>query len=124
MSTFAGVTREVPIVPFAVAAASVLVRGMVVQWNSGTKVVEPWSVGTNVAFGVCTSDADLSLLMVDVMVGKGSSVMIKCQAAIIPNPADFLYWGASGTVSNVVLNTIFARAIGVGFNGFVEGIIV
>lgn len=124
MSTYAGVTREVPIVPFSVAAASILVRGMVVQWNTGTKVVEPWSVGTNVGFGVCTGDADLSILMVDVYCAKGCSVLIKCAAGIVPNPNDFLFWSAPGVVSNSgTAGQQFARAIGVGLNGFVEAII-
>lgn len=124
MSTFAGIMREVPIVPFSVAAASTLVRGMVVQWNGGTSVVEPWSIGSNVPFGVCTSDADLSLLMVDVFVGKGSSVLIKCNVGIIPVPAQLLYWAASGVVNVTVLNLAVAKAIGTGFNGFVEAILV
>ena len=124
MSTFAGVMREVPIVPFSVAAASTLVRGMVVQWNAGTSVVEPWSVGTNVPFGVCTSDADLSLNMVDVFVGKGSSVLIKCNTGIIPLPSQLLYWAASGVVNVTVLNTPVAKAIGTGFNGYVEAILI
>jgi hypothetical protein len=124
MSTYAGVTREVPIVPFAVAVASTLVRGMVVQWNAGTSVVEPWSIGTNIPFGVCTGDADLSLLMVDVFVGKGSSVLVKCNTGIIPFPSQLLYWAASGVVNVTVLNSPVAKAIGTGFNGFVEAILV
>jgi len=124
MSTFAGVMREVPIVPFAVASASTLVRGMVAQWNSGTHVVEPWSVSTNVGFGICSGDADLTLLMVDVFVGKGSSILVKCNTGIIPNPADLLYWAASGVVTNIAAGTAFAKAIGVGFNGFVEAVII
>lgn len=124
MSTFAGVVREIPIVPFAVAAASTLVRGMVVQWNAGTSVVEPWSVGTNVPVGVCTSDADLTLLTVDVFVGKGCSVLIKCAPTIIPVPFQKLYWAASGVVNVTVLNTAVATAIATGINGFIEAILI
>ncbi len=124
MSTFAGVVREIPIVPFAVASASTLVRGMVVQWNSGTSVVEPWSVGTNVPVGVCTSDADLALLMVDVYVSKGCSVLIKCNTGIIPVPFQKLYWAASGVVNVTAVNTAVAFAIGTGFNGYVEAQII
>jgi hypothetical protein len=124
MLTYGGVMREVPIVPFAVASGSTLVRGMVVQWNSGTSVVEPWSVGTNIPFGVCTTDANLLTLVVDVYCGKGSSVLIKCASGIIPVPAQLLYWAASGVVNVTVLNTAVAKAIGTGFNGFVEAILI
>jgi hypothetical protein len=124
MSTFAGVAREVPIVPFNVAAASILVRGMVVQWNAGTSVVEPWSIGTNIPFGVCCSDADLNLLSIDVMVGKGSSVLVKCNTGIVPFPSQLLYWAAAGVVNVTVLNTPVAKSIGFGLNGFVEAILV
>ena len=123
-STYAGVVREVPIVPFPIAAASILVRGMVVQWNTGTQLAEPWSVGTNVGLGVCTGDADLSGLKVDVYCGKGASVLIKCATGIVPNPNDFLFWSAPGVVSNTgTAGQQFARAIGVGYNGYVEAII-
>lgn len=124
MSTFAGVDREIPIVPFAVASNSTLVRGMVVQWNSGTSVVEPWSVGTNVPVGICTSDADLSLLMVDVYCAKGCSVLIKCNTGIIPVPFQKLYFAASGVVNVTVSGNPVAFAIGTGFNGFVEGVLI
>lgn len=120
MSTYAGIDREIPILPFNVAAASTLVRGMVVQWNNGTKVVEPMSVSTNVAVGVCTGDADLTLLQVDVYVSKGCTVLIKCNTGIVPGPFDLLYWAASGVVTNIAAGAAFARAVGTGFNGFVE----
>lgn len=126
MSTFGGAYREGPvIVPFSVASNSTLVRGNVVQWNSGTSVVEPWSVGTNVAAGVCTSDADLTLLTIDVMVGKGDSVLIKCNTGVIPVPFAFLFFAASGVVGiSGTAGQQVARAIGTGFNGFVEAILV
>lgn len=124
MSTFAGVTREVPVVPFAVAANSTLVRGMVVQWNSGTSVVEAWSVGTNAPLGVCTSDADTFTNTIDVYVAKGASVLIKCNTGIVPTPSQLLYWAASGVVNVTAVNTAVAKAIGTGFNGFVEAILI
>lgn len=124
MSTFGGIFNELPIRPFAVAAASTLVQGMVVQYNSGTAVVEPWSVGTNIPFGICTGDADLSLLMVDVYVGKGCSVLIKCNTAIIPVPGQKLYWAASGVVNVTATNTPVALAVGTGFNGYVEAVLI
>jgi hypothetical protein len=52
-------------------------------------------------------------------------VSIKCAPGIIPNPNDFLFWGAVGLVSNVSDgNPPFAREIGVGFNGYVEAIVI
>jgi hypothetical protein len=123
-TTYGGVMREVPIVPFAVAPASTLLAGMVVQWNASTHVVEPWSVGTNVALGVCTGDADLDRLIVAVWC-KGPSVRIKCAVGIIPNPGDFLFWSASGVVGITgTAGQAVARAIGVGLNGFVEAVII
>jgi hypothetical protein len=124
MLTYGGVFRELPIVPFPIASGSTLVRGMVVQWNSGTGVVEPWSVGTNVPFGVCTTDANLLTLVVDVYCGKGASVLIKCNTGIVPTPGQGLYFGASGVVNVTAANNQVAKAIGTGFNGFVEAILV
>jgi hypothetical protein len=124
-STYGGIMRELPILPFPVAAASILVRGMVVQWNTGTQVAEPWSVGSNIGFGVCTGDADLTALTVAVYVAKGCTVLIKTAVGIIPNPNDFLFWSAPGVVSNTgTAGQAFARAVGVGFNGYVEAIII
>lgn len=126
MLTYGGVFREVPVVPFAVASGSTLVRGMVAQWNSGTSVVEPWSVGTNTPFGVCIGDANLLTLTVDVYCAKGASVLIKCNTGIIPVPAQLLYWAASGVVA-VTTGTNYvavAKAIGTGFNGFVEAVLI
>jgi hypothetical protein len=124
-TTYGGVMREVPIVPFAVAPLSTLVAGMVAQWNASTHVVEPWSVGSNVALGVCTGDADLDRLIVAVYCAKGSSVRVKCAVGIIPNPGDFLFWSASGVVAITgTAGQAFARAIGVGLNGFVEAVII
>lgn len=124
MSTFGGIFNELPIRPYNVAAASTLVKGMVVQYNSGTAVVEPWSVGTNIPFGVCTGDADLTLLTVDVYVAKGASVLIKCNTGIIPVPGQKLYFAASGVVNVTVVNTPVALAVGTGFNGYVEAVII
>lgn len=124
MSTFGGIFNELPIRPFAVASASTLVKGMVVQYNSGTAVVEPWSVGTNIPFGICTGDADLSLLMVDVYVGKGCTVLIKCNTGVIPVPSNSLFFAASGVVG--VTGTAgqqCGKAVGTGFNGYVEAIL-
>jgi len=122
MLTYGGVFREVPVVPFAVASGSTLVRGMGVEWNAGG--VQPWSVGTNVPFGVCIGDANLLTLTADVYCAKGASVLIKCASGIIPVPSQLLYWAASGVVNVTVLNTAVAKAIGTGFNGFVEAILL
>jgi hypothetical protein len=121
-ATYGGVFREVPIVPFAAGTSSVLVRGMVAQWSSG--LVGPW-LGTNAPVGVATNNADRDLGQCDIYVAKGCSVSIKCAPGVVPNPSDFLFWGAPGLVSNVSDgNAPFARAIGVGLNGYVEAIIV
>lgn len=123
-STYGGVFREVPIVPFATRNFS-LVRGMVVQWGSGTQTVGPWLSGATPALGVASADADLDLFQINVYVAKGCSVSIKCASGVIPNPNDFLFWSAPGLVSNVSDgNPPFARAIGVGFNGYVEAIVI
>jgi hypothetical protein len=123
-TTYGGVFREVPIVPFPCTILS-LVRGMVVQWGSVSGTVGPWLAGTTPPLGVATGDADRDLLQVNVYCGKGCSVSIKCAAGIVPNPNDFLFWGATGLVSNVSDgNPPFARAVGVGFNGYVEAIII
>lgn len=110
--------------PFPVPDASILVRGMIVEWGSGNQRVRPWTSGSVPAFGVCTSDADNRVLLVDVLVGKGCSVLIKCDAGIIPSPNDFLFWSAPGVVSNSgTAGQQFARAIWYGMNGMVEAII-
>jgi hypothetical protein len=122
-STYAGVFREVPIVPFPTMSIF-LVRGMVVQWGSGTQSVGPW-LGTAPALGVCTCDVNRDSGQVDVYCGKGCSVSIKCADGIVPNPNDFLFFAAPGLVSNVSDgNPPFARAIGIGFNGYIEAIVI
>jgi hypothetical protein len=56
---------------------------------------------------------------------KGASVLIKCADGVVPAINDFLFWGGVGVVSNTgTPGQQFARAIGVGFNGYVEAIIV
>ncbi len=95
-STYSGVTREVPILAYDVADASILVRGMIGEWDSSNQRVRPWTSGTIVPLGVCTGDADNRVLLVDVFVGKGCSVMIKCADGVVPNPNDFIFWSAPG----------------------------
>jgi hypothetical protein len=121
-STYGGVFREVPILPFPTMSLF-LVRGMVVEWGSISQSVGAWG-GTNVALGVCTGDVDRDAQQVAVYVGKVCSVLVKTAAGIVPNPNDFLFWSAPGVVSNVGSGQAFARAIGVGFNGYVEAIVV
>jgi hypothetical protein len=123
-STYAGVMREVPVVPLPVGSGSTLVRGMVVQWNAGAEQALPWVSGSVAALGVCTSDPDHDLNLVDVYCGKGASVLIKCDNGIVPNPNDFLYYSSPGVVSNTASGSAFAWAIGVGFNGYIEAIII
>ena len=123
-STYAGVMREMPIAAFPIGSGSMLRRGQICQWNSSTQVAEAWSAATNVPLGVCTGDADLVSLTVAVYVAKGCSILIKCDTGIIPQPNDFLFWSSTGVVSNTgVAGQQFARAIGVGMNGYVEAII-
>jgi hypothetical protein len=124
-STYAGVMREIPIVPLPVVSSSTLVRGMVVQWGSGGQAVGAWLSGATPALGVCVADADLDAGQVSVFVGKGCSVLIKCAPGIVANPNDFLFWSAPGLVSNVTDGNLpFARSIGVGFGGYTEAIII
>jgi hypothetical protein len=121
--TNAGLMRELPVVPLP--AADNLVRGMVVQWSTSLGLVIAWVSGSTPALGVATSDSNTDLGMIDVYCGKGASVLIKCAPGIVPNPNDFLFWSASGVVSNTgTTGQQFARAIGVGFNGYVEAVIV
>jgi hypothetical protein len=123
-STYGGIMRELPILPFPTMSIS-LARGMVVQWGAISQSVGAWTSGANVPLGVCTGDVDRDSGQVAVYVGKGASVSIKCAPGIIPNPNDFLFWGAVGLVSNVSDgNPPFAREIGVGFNGYVEAIVI
>lgn len=125
MSTYAGVTREVPILPFATNSGAVITRGAVVQFNPPTQTVVPWLAGTTQAFGIATSDSDPDLQQVDVLVGKGCSAAVRCAAGIVPEPGDPLFWGgAGGSVTNVPTGTPFARAIGFGINEFVEAVIL
>jgi hypothetical protein len=123
-STYSGVTREVPILAYDVASGSILVRGMVVEWDAGTQMVRPWTSGTIVPLGVCTGDADNRVLLVDVYCAKGCSVLIKCAEGIVPEPNDWLFWGGPGLASNSgIAGQQFARAIWYGMNGYVEAII-
>jgi hypothetical protein len=115
--------RELPIVPLPCDSASLLVRGQIVQWSSGGQMVQPWSSASVVPLGVCTADADLSLAQVDVYCGKGASVLLKCAPGVVPAINDLLYYGTTGAVSNTLNGPPFARAIGIGFNGYVEAII-
>jgi hypothetical protein len=124
-TTYGGVVREIPLLPFAVAAASPIVAGMVVEWNSGTHVVQPWAANTDVIMGVATGNADLDMLTVAVYTGKGASVRILCAVGIIPNPGDLLYFSATlGSVTNIASGTAIAKAIGVGINGYVEAVLI
>jgi hypothetical protein len=124
-STYGGVVREVPIVPFPVAAASTLKAGMVVEWNGTTHVAQAFAVNSDVVLGVTTGDADLDLLIVAVYCGKGASVRILCAVGIIPNPGDLLYFSATlGSVTNVASGTAIAKAIGTGSNGYVEAVLI
>jgi hypothetical protein len=124
-STYGGVVREVPIVPFDVAPASTLKAGMVVEWNGTTHVAQAFSVNSDVILGVCTGDADLDRLKVAVYCGKGASVRILCAVGIIPVPGDLLYFSATlGSVTNVASGTAIAKAIGTGSNGYVEAVLL
>jgi hypothetical protein len=121
--TAGGVFRELPILPFPTMSIS-LVRGMVVEFGAISQSVGAWTSGTHVPLGVCTGDVDRDAGQVSVYCTKGCSVSLKCDAGIVPNPGDFLFCSAPGTVSNVSDgNPPFARAIGVGFNGYVEAIV-
>jgi hypothetical protein len=122
-ATYGGVFRELPILPFATGILS-LVRGMVVQYGSGTQMVGPWLSGATPALGVCTG-VDPDAGQVAVYVAKACTVSLKCDVGIVPNPGDLLFCGAPGTVSNLSdTNPPFAKAVGVGFNGYVEAIII
>ena len=121
-TTYGGVFREVPILPFATASIS-LVRGMVVQYGSSTQMVGPWVAGTTPPLGVCTG-VDPDAGQVSVYVAKACTVSLKCDVGIVPNPGDQLFCGAPGTVSNLSDgNPPFARSVGVGFNGYIEAIV-
>jgi hypothetical protein len=120
-TTYGGIFRELPILPFPAGSSSVLVRGMVVQWNTST--VGPWLSGGR-PLGVATGDADRDLGQCDIYIAKGCTLSIKCNVGVVPNPGDLLYWSAPGLVSNVSDgNSPFARAVGVGFNGYIEAIV-
>jgi hypothetical protein len=120
--TNSGVMREVPIVPLP--AADNLVRGMVLQWSIPLGLVIAWVSGATPALGVATSDSDGDLGEINVFCGKGASVLIKCAPGIVPNPNDYLFQSAPGVVSNMANGPAFARAIGTGFDGYIEAIIV
>jgi hypothetical protein len=121
--TYGGVFRETPIVPLP--AASNLLRGMVLQWSIPLGLVIAWVNGATPALGVATSDSNTDLGMIDVYCGKGASVLVKCDVGIVPNPNDFLYYSSPGLVGITgVAGQAFARAIAVGFDGYVEAIIV
>jgi hypothetical protein len=118
-----GVTRETPILPFACTDLTIK-HGMAVQWL-GNVVVPLLSGGPNVPFGICTHDADHDLLQVDVYCGKGASVQILCEASIVPIPGALLYFSTTlGSVTTVPSGTAFAKAIGVGINGYVEAVLI
>jgi hypothetical protein len=122
--TAGGVFRELPILPFPTLSLS-LARGQVVQWGAISQSVGPWLSGATPALGVCAGDVDRDSGQVSIYVAKGASVSIKCDVGIVPNPGDALFCGAPGTVSNLSDgNAPFARAVGVGFNGYVEAIII
>jgi hypothetical protein len=123
-STYSGVVREVPIVPFAVGRGSQLGRGNVVEWDGSLQQVRPWRSGVIQPLGICTGSADVRLQIIDVYCAKGCSVLIKFDLGVVPDPNHFLFWSAPGLVSNSgVAGQQFARAIGVGINGFVSAII-
>jgi hypothetical protein len=123
--TYGGVFRELAILPFPVSSSSTLSRGQVCEWDAGTQTARAWTAGTNVPLGVCTGDVDRDLQQVAVYVGKGASVLVKCDTDIVPNVNDFLFYSSPGVVSNMgTAGQAFARAIGVGFNEYVEAIIV
>ena len=126
-STYGGIVREIPIVPFPVPAASPLVAGMVAEWNAATKVAQPWAADTDAILGVCTGNADLDVFTVAVYTAKGASVRILCAAGSIPNPGDLLYFSATlGSVTNVGTGAgaAIAKAIGTGLNGYVEAVLI
>ncbi len=123
MSTYAGLVREIPIVPFP--AAPNLVRGNVVQWSIPLGMVIVWVSASTVPLGVATSDSDTDLGMIDVYCAKGASVLVKCDTGIVPQVNDFLFYSSPGVVSNMgVAGQAFARAVGVGMNGYVEAVII
>ena len=123
-TTFAGVMREVPIVPLPCTILTV-VRGMVVQRDPSSPAVVPWLSGSNFPIGVCTGNADHDLLQVDVYCGKGASVQILCAAGIVPAPGDLLYFSATlGSVTNVASGAAVAKAIATGIDGYVEAVLI
>jgi hypothetical protein len=96
-TTYGGVVREIPLLPFPIAPTSALVHGMVAE------------------------DA----MTVSIYCGKGCSVLIKCAVGIIPNPGDLLYFSATlGSVTNVASGAAVAKSIGTGINGFVEAVLI
>jgi len=124
-STYGGVMRELPIVPLPITSGAQLARGQVLQWNSGSGTVSAWLAGSTLPIGVATGDADRDLQQINVYCGKGCSVYIKCDTGVFPAIGDFLFWSAPGLVTNTgTAGQQFARAIGVGFNGFVEAVII
>jgi hypothetical protein len=123
MSTYGGITRELPILPYNIGSASMLVRGMVLQWNPALQIAMAWVSGGAAPLGVATSDPDRDIWQIDAYVGKGASVLIKLADGIVPGVNDFLYYSAPGVVSNNANGPAFARAIGVPLDGFVEAII-
>ena len=123
-TAYAGVCREVPIVPLPCTILS-MVRGMVVQRDPSSPAVVPWLSGNNFPIGVCTGNADHDLLQVDVYCAKGASVQILCEAGIVPNPGDLLYFSTTlGSVTNVASGAAIAKAIGTGINGYVEAVLI
>jgi hypothetical protein len=102
MSTYAGVVKEIPILPFP--AADYLVRGNVVEWNTSQQLVSAWVDETVAPFGIATGDSDTDLGEICVYVGKGCSVQILCDVGIVPAAGDYLYW--SGEQHRDRLSTI------------------
>src|SRR6476659_7083357 len=102
MSTYAGVKREIPILTYPASQGLAVARGMCVEWSLPDGVAKPW-LFEDLPFGVATNDLDRDLWEIDVYVAKGSSVLIKCETGVVPNPNDFLYRSIAqiGLVTNI-----------------------
>jgi hypothetical protein len=94
-STYGGVVRELPIIPYAVAPASTLQRGNLVEWDTVNFVVKAWG-GTNPLFGVCIGAADTDRNTIDVYVRKGSTVQVLLDTAITAVIGSQLFWSTAG----------------------------
>jgi hypothetical protein len=122
-ATYGGIFREVPLVPFNIGSSSILVRGMVVQWNPALQIAMAWVSGSTPALGACTSDPDRDLWQIDVYCGKGASVLIRLASGSTPGINDFLFYSGPGVVSNDASGPPFARAIGILLSGYIEAVI-